>query len=119
MKLSVNMRVMAVVPVLFLAACGDGWDTKLYDGVPYTMERTAGHGLAYVRANMMPARGPSVETAAEPEAAPASVTETPSAELKTDLNSELYMEVTEEPEATAEPEPMQKADDLFDSSLRK
>ncbi|MCB9989514.1 MAG: hypothetical protein H6868_09335 [Rhodospirillales bacterium] len=117
MNISVNLRILAAAPLLFLAACGDGWDTKLYDGVPYTMERTAGNGLAYVRANMMPPRGPVVDEVSEPAAEP--VVETPATELKTDLNSELYMEVTEEPEAAPEPEPVQKADDLFDSSLRK
>lgn len=40
---------------LLLAGCGDGWETVKYsDKVPYTMERTAGDGVMYVRAKMMP-----------------------------------------------------------------
>ncbi len=40
---------------LTLSACGDGWETVEYSGrVPYTLERTAGSGIAYVRAKMLP-----------------------------------------------------------------
>ncbi len=51
----------AVLPAMFLAGCGDEWDSKLYDGFPYGNARTAGHGIAYVRANMMPEKGPNLE----------------------------------------------------------
>lgn len=60
------LMISAVVPALFLSGCGEGWEMKLYDGVPYGNTRTAGHGVQYVRANMMPAKGPVIE-AAEPE----------------------------------------------------
>lgn len=40
---------------LLLAGCGEGWETVKYsDKVPYTMERTAGDGVMYVRAKLMP-----------------------------------------------------------------
>ncbi len=38
-----------------LTACGEGYDVvKIRGSVPYTEERTAGPGVAYVRAHMMP-----------------------------------------------------------------
>ena len=40
---------------LALAACGEGYEVVEVRGqVPYTEERTAGPGVAYVRAHMMP-----------------------------------------------------------------
>lgn len=40
---------------LALAACGEGYEVVEFRGqVPYTEERTAGPGVAYVRAHMMP-----------------------------------------------------------------
>lgn len=42
---------------LGLAACGEGYEVVEVRGqVPYTEERTAGPGVAYVRAHMMPAK---------------------------------------------------------------
>ncbi len=47
--------VLSGVSALSLAACGDGYEAVPFRGqVPYTMERTAGPGVAYVRAHMMP-----------------------------------------------------------------
>ena len=40
---------------LSLAACGEGYDmVKIRGTVPYVEERTAGPGVAFVRAHMMP-----------------------------------------------------------------
>ena len=40
---------------LSLAACGEGYEmVKVRGSVPYVEERTAGPGVAYVRAHMMP-----------------------------------------------------------------
>lgn len=40
---------------LALAACGEGYEpVKVQGQVPYTDERTAGPGIAYVRAHMLP-----------------------------------------------------------------
>lgn len=51
---------------LALAGCGEGWDMQPYaDREPYTIERTAGSGVEYVRANMAQAKGPVVKTEAE------------------------------------------------------
>ena len=52
----------SVLPVLALAACGEGWVTQPYEGVPYTYERTAGRGVEYVRASMAPAKSTNTET---------------------------------------------------------
>lgn len=48
-----------------LAACGEGWEPQQFRGrVPYTEERTAGPGVEYVRAYMLPERGPNLDTPA-------------------------------------------------------
>lgn len=57
---------LLILPVLMLSACGDGWEAVSYSGFPYGNERTAGHGIAYVRANLLPGRGPMLQ-AAQPE----------------------------------------------------
>ncbi len=55
MAFSKRRALFAVACSLTLSACGDGWETVEYSGrVPYTMERTAGSGIAYVRAQMLP-----------------------------------------------------------------
>ena len=57
----------------FLAACGEGYDmVKIRGQVPYTEERTAGPGIAFVRAHMMPEKSVILETitAPAPVAAP-------------------------------------------------
>lgn len=47
-------KILCVAALLSLTACGDLVPTTDHDYVPYTMERTAGHGVAYVRAKMLP-----------------------------------------------------------------
>lgn len=43
----------------FLAACGEGWVVQpIRDYAPYAEGRTAGTGVAYVRAYMLPEKGP-------------------------------------------------------------
>ncbi len=47
--------MLSGVSMLSLAACGDGYEmVQVRDQVPYTMERTAGSGVAFVLAHMMP-----------------------------------------------------------------
>lgn len=56
----------AVAPMMFLlTACGEGWEMRPYANTPY-QDRTAGNGVEYVRAHMMPSKGPVVK-AAEPK----------------------------------------------------
>jgi hypothetical protein len=59
---------LSVLPVMTLAACGDGWVPQPYEGVPYTYERTAGRGVEYVRASMAPAKEMKTETIMHKEA---------------------------------------------------
>ena len=75
-----SLLVLAGVPVLALAACGgEGGDMvpTPYHGVPYTHERTAGTGIAYVRASMLPPKETKTETMLEQKAPVAAPVETP------------------------------------------
>lgn len=58
------------VPMLFLAAC-DGYEpVRVNNLVPYSEGRTAGSGIMYVRAAMLPAKGPVTEPVMETVAEP-------------------------------------------------
>lgn len=47
-----------------LASCGEGWEmTRTTDMVPYGNTRTAGSGIAYVRAKMLPKKDLVLNTA--------------------------------------------------------
>lgn len=59
-----SIQVLSILPLFALGACGEGWDMQPYHGTPYG-ERTAGHGVEYVRAKMMPEKGPVLEDAME------------------------------------------------------
>ncbi len=49
------LRVLVVLTPFMLSACGDGWEMVRVDNVvPYGNSRTAGTGVAYVRAKMLP-----------------------------------------------------------------
>lgn len=61
-----SLQIVSFVSLFALAACGDGWEVRPYDGTPYDGERTAGRGVEYVRAKMAPQKGPVIE-AAQPE----------------------------------------------------
>lgn len=54
--------LLILVPLLFLSACGEGYEMVPYEGTPYG-DRTAGKGVAYVRAKMAPQKGPVLEPA--------------------------------------------------------
>ena len=41
-----------------LSACGEGWEIVQYDGVPYGEDRTVGSGIKFVRAHLLPEKGP-------------------------------------------------------------
>jgi hypothetical protein len=65
---------------LTLAACGEGYEMTRIEGiVPYTLERTAGTGVAYVRAKMLPEKAIVIESKTEAPVAPAPA---PKEELK-------------------------------------
>lgn len=46
--------ILVVSSMSLLAACDDNWDVKPYYDIPYTYERTAGHGVEWTRAHLMP-----------------------------------------------------------------
>jgi hypothetical protein len=60
--------VLAAISPVLLSACGDGWVVQPYKGTPYNGRgldddsRTAGYGVEYVRAKMMPAKGPDTKS---------------------------------------------------------
>ncbi|MCD8566749.1 MAG: hypothetical protein LRY36_02365 [Alphaproteobacteria bacterium] len=70
--------VTALASLLLLASCGEdsGWEMKLTNtAFPYGNQRTAGSGVMYVRAQMLPEKTLSLETVQHdmtPEAAPVS-----------------------------------------------
>ncbi len=79
----------AILPAMFLTGCGDGWEMKTYDGFPYDDVRTAGHGVEYVRAHMMPRKGTKIKVVEQknkpliaPKTKPALVTEVAPVETK-------------------------------------
>jgi hypothetical protein len=65
MKMSV--LGLSALPIITLAACGEGYEVKPYYGVPYTDERTAGHGVEWVRASMLPPKEMKTETVTKVE----------------------------------------------------
>jgi len=71
----ISLLSLAAVPALMLSACGD-LVPEPYHGVPYTHERTAGTGVAYVRGKMMPAKETKTEMIA-PAAKVETTVETP------------------------------------------
>ncbi|HQX27551.1 MAG TPA: hypothetical protein PKX38_06405 [Alphaproteobacteria bacterium] len=80
------LRFMILASPIMLAACGDGWEmVRVDDVVPYGNTRTAGTGVAYVRAKMMPEKELKLEPApmltpmtTPPPAPPPPVTPVPS-----------------------------------------
>lgn len=52
-----TLQILSILPLFGLAACGDEWEMVPYEGVPYTMERTAGRGVEYVLAKLAPKKG--------------------------------------------------------------
>jgi hypothetical protein len=94
------LTLSAAAPLLLLSAC-DGYEMRLYDGFPYGNARTAGHGVEYVLAKMMPKKGPVLEPVAE---APPPVV-TPEPEIA--------------PPPPPPPEPMKQADEILEKKARK
>lgn len=86
--------------LVLLAGCGEGsgWEMVKYTGVPYTMERTAGTGVAYVRANMLPEKGPIIQS-----------TKTITTIIKP----------VEQPVPPPAPMPVENAEKVFNESQRK
>lgn len=56
-------RYLILFAPFMLAACGEGWEMVRTDAFPYGNKRTAGTGVAYVLAKMMPKKELIVEQA--------------------------------------------------------
>lgn len=91
------LLILATLPALALSACGDLSPTP-YHGVPYVPERTAGTGVAYVRANMMPPKEIKAEAA---------------------VKAPMKMEEPAKLKPVAPPPPMATGDKLFDKKQSK
>jgi hypothetical protein len=62
-------RYLILAAPLFLAACGDGWEMVRTDTMfPYGNQRTAGTGVAYVLAKMMPKKDLNLKEVERPMA---------------------------------------------------
>lgn len=66
-----GLMTLTLLPLALTACGGEGWEMrKTNTTFPYGNQRTAGSGVEYVRASMMPAKGPVLEAAKVPEAGP-------------------------------------------------
>ncbi|MGB4057226.1 MAG: hypothetical protein WBK77_04000 [Alphaproteobacteria bacterium] len=54
-------RFLVLASPILLAACGDGWEMVRTTDFPYGNLRTAGTGVAYVRAKMLPEKELKIE----------------------------------------------------------
>lgn len=97
-----GLLALTLLPLSLTACGGEGWEMrKTNTTFPYGNQRTAGSGVEYVRASMMPAKGPVLDA---PK--PAAVTPPPPAPAPV---------VVPEPE----PEPVKPADPVFNKMQRK
>ena len=62
MSVKRSIQILSIVPLLALGACGEEYVAQPYSGFPYG-ERTAGRGVEYVLARLLPSKGPVVEPA--------------------------------------------------------
>lgn len=51
--LKTHLISLCFLPVISLTACDSSWDVKPYYEIPYTYDRTAGHGVEWIRAHML------------------------------------------------------------------
>ena len=58
-----SLKYLILAVPLALTACGDGWEMTRTEQFPYGNIRTAGTGVAYVRAKMLPEKQLNVEPA--------------------------------------------------------
>ncbi|MCB1563316.1 MAG: hypothetical protein KDJ75_07065 [Alphaproteobacteria bacterium] len=60
-------KLLILVAPILLAGCGEGYDlVRTADMFPYGNQRTAGTGVAYVLAKMMPERELNLQTVERP-----------------------------------------------------
>ncbi len=93
-----SLKFLVLAAPLLLGACGEGYEMVRSDSFPYNNERTAGTGVAYVLAKLMPERELNLEpvtraeepkviepASAEPVAEPVAETK----EILDDLETEM------------------------------
>jgi len=80
------IKYLLLCAPFLLAGCGEGWEMIRVDNVvPYGNSRTAGTGVAYVRAKLLPPRevnAAPVEKATTTTARPAVIPEQPAETVK-------------------------------------
>ena len=97
---------LGVMGMIGLSACGDDLTPVRYEGFPYSNERTAGTGVAYVRAHMASERGPVLRS------------EMPSTESV--LEQDIHPITTEPAPAPVAKDPLlDKAEEIFRQIQRK
>lgn len=84
------LRVSLLTLPLFLAGCGEGWEAqKTSTYLPYGNERTAGSGVVYVRAQLLPKKDLNLEPElVKPSREPEPVPPEPVEEVQTPLDAE-------------------------------
>ena len=88
-------RALLLASPLMLAACGEGYEMIKTDTMfPYGNQRTAGSGVAYVLAKMMPAKTQPILKPVAPRPAPAPLQET----------KEIIQDIPEPPPAPSKAE---------------
>jgi hypothetical protein len=66
MKSMLRLSLLLILP-LALTACGEGWEARrTTDVFPYGSQRTAGSGIIYVRAKLLPEKELKVEAPLPP-----------------------------------------------------
>ena len=98
-----SLKYLFLAAPLLLAGCGEGWEMQLTNtAFPYGNQRTAGSGVAYVRAQMMPERELNVKEVLTPM-----------------LPKQEEVIVEEEVMIEEVVEPVKPADDIFNKSQVK
>ncbi|MFP4098507.1 MAG: hypothetical protein ACLFU1_06945 [Alphaproteobacteria bacterium] len=108
------LRLAILSTPLVLTACGEGWEAQRTDSyMPYGNSRTAGTGVAYVRAKLLPQKKLVVEPVmSEVEAQPE-----PEVEMAEVVEPEMQAEPVAELEAV--PEPVLEAEEIFTKAQHK
>lgn len=61
---SCSFKYVLLAAPFLLTACGEGWEMVRTEQFPYGNQRTAGTGVAYVRAKMLPEKELKIESPA-------------------------------------------------------
>ncbi len=116
-------RLFLLSAPLLLTACGEGWETKRTDKIyPYGNKRTAGSGVMYVRAQMMPEKELKLEPVKEVEAKEEEVKPVLKAEeIFEDANVKgaAAPQKSVQDHAPSEPEAKSVSEELIETAIQK